>query len=392
MSVHPSVTFIRDHADDLRAEALPSDELGRLTDRTVEILRGSDGMKLMQARDVGGLEAHPNDFFDWVTEVGAAHPSAGWVAGVVGIHPWEISIMDPLVQKEIYGADPDVWVASPYAPFGRAVPVDGGYRFTGRWPYSTGTDHAEWIILGGMVADESGAPVEPKQICHFVLPRSDYEIVPDSWNVLGLKGTGSKDVVIDGAFIPEHRVSRGPLMYDYTYAKERRPETPLFQMGFGLMFPAAIAAGTFGIARNAISVFEETMASRVSVVGQAARTSPIQIDALARATADVEASITHVRSLIARLYEQVEGGVDIDLDQRLAFRRDQVRATSRCVDAVDALFRSAGSGSLVSGHPVERVWRDLHIAATHVCNTTELTYQAWGSHRFGGPIPPGATY
>jgi 3-hydroxy-9,10-secoandrosta-1,3,5(10)-triene-9,17-dione monooxygenase len=339
-----------------------------------------------------GLEAHPNDFFDWVMEVGEAHPSAGWVAGVVGVHPWEISIMDQRVQDEIYGADPDVWVASPYAPFGRATPVEGGYRFSGRWPYSTGTDHAEWIILGGFVVDESGAPVEPREMCHVVLPRSDYQIVPDSWNVLGLRGTGSKDVVIDGAFVPDYRVSRAPLMYDNTYSRERRPDTALYQMGFGLMFPAAIAAGTFGIARNALRVFEETMATRISVVGSVARTSPIQLDALACAAADIEASISHFRSLIAGYHEQVEGGVEISLEQRLGFRRDQVRATSRCIMAVDTLFRSAGSGSMVTGHPVERAWRDLHIAASHVCNTTELTYQAWGQHRFGGAIPAGATY
>ncbi|MDH2413004.1 hydroxylase [Nocardioides sp. CER19] len=390
--MHASVHHITASAEELRAEALSSDELGRLTDRTVEILRASEGMKLMQAKDLGGFEAHPNDFFDWVMAVGEAHPSAGWVAGVVGIHPWQISIMDPLVQDEIYGADPEVWVASPYAPFGRLVPVEGGYRFTGRWPYSTGTDHARWIILGGLLADESGAPVAPGRMCHVVLPRSGYEVVPDSWNVLGLRGTGSKDVIVDGAFIPEHRVSWAEQMYDYTYAKERRPETPLYQMGFGLMFPAAIAAGTFGIARNALAVFEETMASRISTAGTVAKTSPLQLDALARARADVEASICHQQSIVARLHEQVEGGVDIDTEQRIAFRRDQVRATSRCVAAVDDLFRFAGSGSMNSGHPVERVWRDLHVAATHICNITEAVYQGWGAQRFGAPLPPGFTY
>jgi 3-hydroxy-9,10-secoandrosta-1,3,5(10)-triene-9,17-dione monooxygenase len=127
-------------------------------------------------------------------------------------------------------------------------------------------------------------------------------------------------------------------------------------------------------------------------VGSVARTSPIQLDALACAAADIEASVSHFRALVAGHHEQAEGGVEISLEQRLGFRRDQVRATSRCITAVDTLFRSAGSGSMVTGHPVERAWRDLHIAASHVCNTTELTYQAWGQHRFGGAIPAGATF
>ena len=97
--MHEATRYVLDHADELRAEAAPGDELGRITDRTVEILRASGGMKLLQAKDSGGHEAHPNDFMDWVMAVGMNHPSAGWIAGVVGIHPWEIAIADPRQRK-----------------------------------------------------------------------------------------------------------------------------------------------------------------------------------------------------------------------------------------------------------------------------------------------------
>ena len=375
----------------LRAEVVPSDELARLTDRAADLLRDSGGMRLLQAKDLGGYEEHPNEFFDWVTQVGTEHPSAGWIAGVVGVHPWEISIMHPRVQGEIYGSDPDVLTASPYAPFGRAVPVDGGFRFTGRWPYSTGTDHAGWIILGGMVADETGAPLSPPDVRHFVLPKGDWTIVEDSWNVMGLRGTGSKDVVVD-AFVPDHRVSEAPKMYDGSYARERRPDSPLFQMMFGLMFPAAIAAGTFGVARHAIRAFGEAMESKVSVAGTAARTSALQVERLASAEADIEASIAHFRTSIADLYASVDNGNAITLDHRHRFRRDQVRATGRCVEAIDRLFLQSGSTAMGETNPVSRAWRDLHVAGTHVCNNSELTYQAWGAHRFGGPVPPGVAF
>jgi 3-hydroxy-9,10-secoandrosta-1,3,5(10)-triene-9,17-dione monooxygenase len=154
--MHETQAHIAASASALRDEVVPSDDLSRLSDAAVRILRDSGGMRLLQAKDLGGFEEHPNEFFDWVIRVGTEHPSAGWIAGVVGVHPWEISIMHPTLQEEVFGSDPDVLTASPYAPFGRAVPVDGGFRFSGRWPYSTGTDHAGWIILGGMVADGSG--------------------------------------------------------------------------------------------------------------------------------------------------------------------------------------------------------------------------------------------
>jgi len=390
--MHETQAHIAANAESLRDEVLPSDAQTQLSDRAVEILTASGGMRLLQAKDLGGFEEHPNEFFDWVIRVGTEHPSAGWIAGVVGVHPWEISIMHPTLQDEIFGTDPDVLTASPYAPFGRAVPVDGGFRFSGRWPYSTGTDHAAWIILGGMVADQAGTAVTPPDVRHFVLPRGDWTIVEDSWDVMGLRGTGSKDVIVDDVFIPDHRVSEAVKMYDGSYARERRPESPLFQMMFGLMFPAAIAAGTFGVARNAIGAFGDAMQGRVSVAGTAARTSPIQLERLASAEADIEASIAHFRSSIADLYDHVDAGGEISLDQRHRFRRDQVRATGRCVEAIDRLFLSSGSSAMGETNPLSRAWRDLHVAGTHVCNNSELTYQAWGAHRFGGPVPPGVAF
>jgi alkylation response protein AidB-like acyl-CoA dehydrogenase len=390
--MHEATRYILDHADELRAEAPKGDRLGRLTDRTVEIMKKSGGIRLLLAKDLGGSEAHPNDFFEWVMAVGENQPSAGWIAGVVGVHPWELSVMDPRLQKEVYGDDPDVWTASPYAPFGRAVPVEGGFRLTGQWPYSTGTDHSEWVILGGMVADEDGNPVMPPDIRHFVLPRADYEIVEDSWNVMGLKGTGSKDVRMKDAFVPDYRVVENERMRDNHYSEKWRPDSPLYKMRFGLMFPAAIAAGTFGIARGAVRLAADRMEGRTSIQGNVAKADPFQLAALAVAESDVEASISHFTAMIAELYDQVSNGGDISVQERLRFRRNQVRAVDRCIEAVNDLYRLAGSSSIAESSPLEPVWRDLQVGATHVCNVRETAYMAWGLDRFGGEIPPTALY
>jgi 3-hydroxy-9,10-secoandrosta-1,3,5(10)-triene-9,17-dione monooxygenase len=390
--MHEATAYIFDHADELRAEVVPSDELGRLSDRTVEILRASGGMRLLQSKDDGGFEAHPNDFMDWVMAVGLHHPSAGWVSGVVGIHPWEIAIADPRLQKEVYGDDPEVWVASPYAPMGRAVPVDGGYLFSGRWPYSTGTDHSEWVILGGMVADANGVAVQPPDVRHFVLPRSDYDVLDDTWNVMGLAGTGSKDVRMKDAFVPDHRVLDGVLVRDNSYSDRWRPENPLYAMRFGVMFPFAISAGTFGIARAALQAARDHIGNRISSQGSVSKADPFVLAALAAAESDVEAGINHVQSTIARFYEAVSHGGEITVPERLRFRVDQVRATDRAITAVNELYRLMGSSSIQKSSVLERVWRDLQVSATHVCNSREPCYLAWGLESFGGKIPPAAQY
>ena len=84
--------------------------------------------------------------------------STGWVAGIVGVHPWEMAMADAQVQEEIWGQDNDTWIASPYAPMGILRPVDGGYVFNGRWQFSSGTDHCDWIFLGAFIGDAEGKP------------------------------------------------------------------------------------------------------------------------------------------------------------------------------------------------------------------------------------------
>ena len=129
--MHESVSRILASEADLRAEHARCDSAGRLTDRTVELMRASEGMRLLQSAETGGLQAPLQDFYAWARTTAAINPSAGWVAGVVGIHPWEMALVDPKLQQEVYGEDPTTWVASPYAPFGVAQPVDGGFMFSG---------------------------------------------------------------------------------------------------------------------------------------------------------------------------------------------------------------------------------------------------------------------
>ena len=386
--MHDAVAHIHKNADLLRQEAQASDELGKLTPETVRVLKESGGIRLLQAKDSGGFEEDPRVFFEWVRAVAQYSPSAGWIAGVVGVHPWEIALMDPKLQEEIYGQDPDTWTASPYAPFGRAKPVEGGFEFTGDWPYSTGTDFCEWVILGGIVTDADGNIGAPPDIRHFVLPRGDYEIVEDSWNVMGLSGTGSKNVRMQDQFIPEYRVVKAPLMIEGAYVADRRPEQPLYSLSFGCTFASAIASGTLGIARGALDAYREYMSKRVSVAGVVAKVDPFQQAALAEAEADWSAAVVVIDAWTARWIAQVERGEPITTAQRLEFRRDQVRAVQRVLESVDKVLSLAGSASVWTDKPLERYWRDLRTGGSHICNIYDTAYTSWANYEFntGGPV------
>ncbi|MGN7247454.1 acyl-CoA dehydrogenase family protein [Janibacter anophelis] len=376
---------IRAHAETLRTEAAPSDELGRLTDTTVKILRDSGVMRLYAPTEYGGAEAHPVEFMEAAMEVGQSSPPAGWVTGVVGVHPWEIAMMDPRLQEEIWGQDHDVWTASPYAPFGVGRPVDGGYLFTGQWPYSTGTDASDWVILGGMVGDADGTPLTPPQVRHFVIPRKDYEIVEDSWNVMGLKGTGSKDVRMKDVFVPDYRTVGAAEMNAGAY-EDRQPGKTLYRLKFPVVFSAAINSGTQGIAEGALRVFHDYVLERVSADQRVAKQDPVLMHVYAEAAADIAASRTVLLNDMKEIFDFVDAGGELTMTERVRVRRNGVRAVRRSVDAIDRLYKIAGSQSIHERHPNERFWRDMQAGMSHICNVDGPIYNAAATLDFGGEI------
>lgn len=205
---------IEQYAEELRAAGSEGDRFMRLADTSVRRLRESGAIRMLQPKTYGGLECHPRKFAETTMAIAAMDGAAGWVTGIVGVHPWELAFADPCVQEEIWSAVPDTWVASPYVPMGVATPVDGGYLLNGRWSFSSGTDHCQWAFLGALVGDAAGNPVLPPDSLHVILPRSDYEIVADSWGVIGLRGTGSKDLIVQNVFVLAYRNwPRSPITY-----------------------------------------------------------------------------------------------------------------------------------------------------------------------------------
>ncbi len=197
--------------------------------------------------------------------------------------------------NEVWADDVDTWVASPYAPQGVAKPIErgaGGYILNGRWQFSSGTHHCDWIILGAMLGDDEGKPIMPPQMLHMILPRKDYEIVEDSWNVVGLRGTGSKDVIVKDAFVPAYRTMDATKVMDGTAQREAGMTEPLYLMPWSTMFPLGISAATIGIAEGALAAHLDYQAERVGATGTAIKDYPHAegLAVLGEAAADINAA------------------------------------------------------------------------------------------------------
>lgn len=363
---HEVVVKVAELAQRLAATAEETERLGRLSDESVKLVREAGVMRLLQPTDFGGFAAHPRDFAEAVMAVAAHCGSTGWVCGVGGVHPWEMALMDRRLQEEVWAANPDTWIASPYAPQGVATPVDGGYILRGRWNFSSGTDHADWIFLGALVGDEKGMPAQPVTVLHVVLPRPDYTIVEDSWDVIGLCGTGSKDIIVDGAFIPSYRTinSEDVMTGEVAAARAGRAET-VYRLPFWAMFPLGITAAVVGIAEGALAAHLDYQRGRVSAMGTKIKDDPYVLSAIGEAAAEIAASRTQLIDGISRLYDLIDAGKEITFEDRSMVRRNQTRCAWRAVAAVDEIFARSGGNAVRRQNVMQRFWRDAHVGLQH---------------------------
>lgn len=208
------LTRIRDVLPALAERIGSGEERRRLPRATVDDLVPTGVFRMLQPRRYGGLEDDPTHFYEVVREVSKVCGSTGWVLSVLGVHPWHVSLFPQAAQEEVWSSGPDTLICSSYAPVGRLTAVEGGYLLSGRWSFSSGCDHTSWALLGGLVVGDEGRPVDFLSV---LVPQPDYRVL-DVWDSMGLRGTGSNDIVVDEAFVPAHRVVR-----HYDVAQLRAP-------------------------------------------------------------------------------------------------------------------------------------------------------------------------
>jgi alkylation response protein AidB-like acyl-CoA dehydrogenase len=315
--------------------------------------------------------------------------STGWLAGIVGVHPWEMAMADARVQEEIWGADHDVWIGSPYAPMGVLRPTNGGYLFSGHWQFSSGTDHCEWLFLGALVGDENGVPQMPPQMMHVIIPRSDYTILDDSWDVVGLKGTGSKDIVVKDAFVPDYRVIAYNDLVDGTAVRRAGLTSPTYKVPFSGIFPLGITSAVIGIAEGALAHHLAYQKTRVQVTGTKIKDDPYVLYAIGEASAEIHASRTVLLDTISRQYDGVAAGHEFTFAERAASRRSQVQAAWRVVRAVDEIVARSGGNGLRMDSPLQRFWRDAHMGLAHAIHVPGSVFHVSALTQIDVEPPPG---
>jgi 3-hydroxy-9,10-secoandrosta-1,3,5(10)-triene-9,17-dione monooxygenase len=363
----------------LRDRAQEAEDLRRIPDETIKSLQATGFFRLLQPARFGGLEASPVDFYRAVRLIASACGSSGWVSSVLGVHPWQLGLFDDRAQQEVWGDDSATLVSSSYAPMGRAVPTEGGFTFNGRWSFSSGCDHAQWVFLGGLVMGPDG----PTDFRTFLLPRSDYEI-DDVWDTIGLRGTGSNDIIVKDAFVPEYRTLSFMDTGRCFGPGQAVNDSPIYKLPFASVFSCSIAVPVLGMAQGAYEAYVNWTKERVraSTGGKAVDDSFNQIR-IAESAAQLDAAVLQIERNIEEELEYVAREEKIPTALRVRVRRDQVNATGAGIAAVDRLFESAGGRALRSGTPIQRFWRDAHAGRVHAINDPEKVRVMYGQYELG---------
>lgn len=363
-------------------------ERGRMVpDASVKELEATGFFRILQPRRYDGLEGDPLDFYEGVRLIASADASTGWISSVLAVHAWQLALFPDAAQQAVWGEDAATLVSSSYAPTGKASLVDGGYFVSGRWSFSSGCDHAMWVLLGGLVTDGAGQVVDFKT---FLLPRKDYRI-DDTWDTVGLAGTGSHDIVVDGAFVPND--------FTLSMAETARCSGPgqavntsdLYKLPFHSLFTSAITTPIIGMACGAYAEHVQMQRERVraAYIGEKAVDDPYATVRIARAASEIDAAWALLTANLREEQACVARGEKVPLELRLKVRRDQVAGTERAIEAIDLLFENSGARALAKGTYLQRAWRDAHAGRVHAANDPERALRMYGALEFGQKIEPG---
>jgi 3-hydroxy-9,10-secoandrosta-1,3,5(10)-triene-9,17-dione monooxygenase len=382
------IAGVRDLLPVLRDRAQETEDAREVPAESVKALEQTGFFRLLQPARFGGHEADPITFLTAVRLIASACGSTGWVASVVGVHPWQLALFPPQAQEEVWGTDPATRMSSSYAPTGRAEAVAGGHQVSGRWSFSSGCAHATWVLLGGIVPDADGHPADFRT---FLLPASDY-VIDDVWDTVGLRGTGSNDIVVAGAFVPEHRSLSFTDVTRCACPGQAVNPAPLYRLPYGSVFSCAITTSIIGMAVGAYDAHVAYQRERVraAYTGQKAAQDPFAQVRVAQAGAELDSAWLALEHNLAELCEYARAGEKIPIPLRLRVRRDQVRGTGQAISAVDLLFENSGGRALKTGTPIQRFWRDAHAGRVHAINDPERALSMFGRGEFGLDVPPDA--
>ena len=335
----------------LRGRAGQTEELRRIPDESVRDLLASELHLIGVPRRFGGLDVDYGLMLEVAALLGSGCASTSWCYSLWAAHSWLVGYWPLEAQQDVFGESPDVLLSSSLNP-GRSTleKTDGGFRLSGQWEFSSGSNAASWVMVGANL---------PEGLVWLLLPRSDYKVV-DTWFVSGLRGTGSNDIVIKDAFVPHHRSlnrdrAGGEDQNGWVVHQQGRYRLPaLVLLGWDLVAPM------IGIAQGMIDEYTSQLTG-TSGPGRTADLDGVQLR-LSQSSAELDAARALMRSDVSETLEMAQNGEAFRTLVRARLRRDKAFIAQLCLSSVNRLFEFSGGHAIFNSGSAQRFHRDIQAA------------------------------
>jgi 3-hydroxy-9,10-secoandrosta-1,3,5(10)-triene-9,17-dione monooxygenase len=343
----------------LRERAPQTRELRKVPQESIDALQDMGFFLSLQPKRYGGLELSPQEFFKMQIALAEGCMSTAWAGGIIAVHALQVAMMDDRAQQAVWGDSIHTRVSSSYAPLGKVEVVDGGFKLSGRWGWSSGSDHCTWVLLGAIIPGDGYRT--------FLIPKSDYEIV-DTWHSMGLEGTGSNDIVVEGAFVPDYMTHKQSDGFAGTNPGLAVNDAPLYKMPWAQSFIRVVSTPAIGACKATVELYKHAVLNKAS--GDPTKLAG-DTQVVERIAAAVNA-IDEMETILFRNFDvmmaQIERGEEIPLNDRILYRYQASLVISKSIEIVDSLYEVAGGHSVFNNSEIQQRFRDVHTARAHVAN------------------------
>ena len=312
-------------------------------------------------KQYGGLERPPQEFFKASVDIAERDMGTAWASGIIAVHAYQLSLMDPKAANDVYSSGPDTLISSSYNPAGAKVETaDGGFMLSGQWGWSSGSGHCDWVLLGGLIFDQGQENIHYRT---FLVKKPDYSI-KDTWFAMGLQATGSNDIIIDKpVFVPEYRTHHQMDGFNCKHYQDNQ----MYSIPWAQMFVRVVCTPAIGAAKHALKLFIDNAQNSSTDVTRLASDPDVT-----RRVAEASNLIDETEAILYRNFDEMMGAVQtgkqIPMTDRVKYRYQASLVIERMIKAVDMLFDVAGGRSVYEESPIQDIWHDIHIARAHVAN------------------------
>jgi 3-hydroxy-9,10-secoandrosta-1,3,5(10)-triene-9,17-dione monooxygenase len=348
---------------------------------TIEEMKALGLLRLLQPARYGGFEMGWDVFCEITQILATGCGSQAWVYRVLGDHAQLIGLYPLEAQEDVWAKTPDALASSSLRPTGKAKRSGGGYRLSGRHSFSSGIDHAQWVIAGAMIEPDgsSGSKSEPYL---FLIPRG-HVILVDDWFATGLEGTGSKSFITEDVFVPAHRALSIPAAAAGNTPGALVNRAPIYRLPRGGFTTSAFSALAVGMGKALMKDWAEALVKRYRDAPDTLKRESLLLTA-GQASTDIDTAEPLYLDAIRRSMTVLENGGDLTPADAVSARRMMAYAYHLVVDAAQRVYPTLGAGVVYKGSSIERQYRNIIAGGQHIGVNWQQAAISYGMGILGG--------